>query len=99
MPGSGVQPPTVKWQVMYISNGIEYWWDYPADVSARLEQAPTRSLEWTWTLPGCAYGSGLGPACHGCGRSNQYSLCPGDKIQYNTRTGSKRKMRRIVVIS
>ena len=39
-PGSGVQPPAVKWQVMYERGGVQYWWDYPAEVSMALEADP-----------------------------------------------------------
>ena len=75
---------------MYDRGGVQYWWDYPAEVATALECNPTQPLNWVWAWPH-RYGSQDQ-------KINRYLLFPVEKIQYNLDTESKRQMRRIMVM-
>ena len=85
---SDAEKVQVIWQVAYDHNGVTYWWDYDANVSAGLENARANhrflTFNWAWgTLKN--------------GEISEYVADPEHCVVINQATNHSRRIRRVKV--
>ena len=82
-----------QWQCLYPKGRAAYWWDYPPEVNAKLEDAVSKNEDvmWVWD-----WGNN---DRNGKAQIDRFVLSPKNKTQLNVDKGKVRQMRRIVLES
>ena len=86
---SDAEKVQVIWQVAYDHNGVTYWWDYDANVSADLENAFVNQkvliFNWAW-------------GALKNGEISEYVADPEQGLVLNQATKHERKIRRVTML-
>ena len=86
---SDAEKVQVSWQVAYDYNGVTYWWDYDANVSAGLENALANQevliFNWAW-------------GALKNGEISEYVADPEQGLVLNQATKHERKIRRVTML-
>ena len=86
---SDAEKVQVIWQVAYDHNGVTYWWDYDANVSAGLENARANqellAFNWAW-------------GALKNGEISEYVADPEQGVVINQATNHPRRIRRVTML-